>query len=112
MIYRSDNSRFGTIKADLENKMMCGSDSYPKSKDKNVVLINSYHVSKQLAQTTPAKEEVAFIQTSSNTNVDTKTNKTNKKVESECFRYGDPNQWAYECPKLYEEDRYDLSRTK
>ena len=30
----SDNSLFGTIKTDPENKMMCGSDSYPKSKEK------------------------------------------------------------------------------
>ena len=55
--------------------MACGSDSYPKTRDKNFGLLNNYHVSKQLMQATPVKEEVAFTQTSS----DIKTRMTNKK---------------------------------
>ena len=88
MIYSPDDSRSGTIKSDLENKMMCGSDSNPKSKDKIVGLIHNYHVSKKLTRTTPAEEESACTQTNSNTKVVTKTNKTNKKVESKCFHCG------------------------
>ena len=57
--------------------MTYGSDSYSKSKDKTVGLLNNDHVSKQIVQTTPLKEEVALTQTNS----DTKTNKTNKKGE-------------------------------
>ena len=50
-----DNSRFGNIKTGLNNKMACGSDRYPTAKDKTVVLINNYHVIKQLTRTTPVK---------------------------------------------------------
>ena len=34
MLEMYGNSSFGTIKNDLENKMACGSDSYPRTKDK------------------------------------------------------------------------------
>ena len=34
MLYGSDNRQFRIIKTDLENNMMCGSDSYPKFKEK------------------------------------------------------------------------------
>ena len=49
------NRRFVTIKTYQYNKMMCGSYSYPKSKDKTVGLINNYHVSKQNMFSTPVK---------------------------------------------------------
>ena len=57
--------------------MTCGSDSYPKSKDETVGLLNNYHVSNQLTWAIPVKEEVDFTQTNSNT----KINNTNKKGE-------------------------------
>ena len=79
-----DNSHFGTIKTNLENNMACGSDIYPKTNDKTVGLLNNYHVSKQLALTTQVKEDVTFIQTSSNT----KTTKTKNKRESYCLHLG------------------------
>ena len=62
MLNGSDNSLFGNINNNIENKMTCGSDSYPKSKDKNVGLINNYHVSKQLTGNTPGKDEGALKQ--------------------------------------------------
>ena len=52
----ADNRCFGTIKTDLDNNMTCGSDSYPKSKYDTVVLLNSYHMSKQLKWATPLKD--------------------------------------------------------
>ena len=58
-------------------KMTYGSDSYSKSKDKTVGLLNNDHVSKQIVQTTPLKEEVALTQTNS----DTKTKNTNNNEE-------------------------------
>ena len=75
MLDGADNGRFGTIEDDLENKIMCSSDSYPKTKDNTVGLINNYYVSKQLTQATLVKEDVSFAQTKSNTN----TIKTKKK---------------------------------
>ena len=84
------NGRYVHIKTDLDNKMACGSDSYPNTKYKTMLILNNYRVSKQVMQDTPVKEEVAFSQTRSNT----KTNKTNNKVEYNCFHCGDPNQWA------------------
>ena len=78
----SDNSRFGTIKTDLENKMTCGSGSYPKSKEKTVVLLNNYHARKQLTRTTPLKEELSLKQTK----INTKMNKTTNKEESKSFQ--------------------------
>ena len=47
--------------------MVCGSDSYQKSKDKTVLLLNNYHTSKKITRATPVKEEVAFAQKSSYT---------------------------------------------
>ena len=61
-------------------KMTSSSDIHPNSREKTVELINNYHVSKQLARTTSAKEELALTQKNSNTQVDTNTNKTNKEV--------------------------------
>ena len=75
--------------------MMCGSDSYPKSKDVTVGLLNNYHVRKQLTRTIPVKEEVSFTQKNSDTKVDTKTKKDNKKLKSNCFRCSNPYHWAY-----------------
>ena len=108
MMYGSDNSCFGTIKTDLENKMTCGLDSYPKSKDETVGLINNYHVIKKLARVTPVKEYAAFAQTISNT----KTSKKKKKGKPECFHCGDPKNWAYEFPQLSDKERDELSATK
>ena len=76
-MYWTDNGRFGTIKTDLDNKMTCGSYSYPKTKYKTVGLLNKYHVGNQLTQATPMKEEVSFTQTRRDTN----TRKTIKKGE-------------------------------
>ena len=61
--------------------MTCGSDSYPKSKNETMGLINNYNMSKKLTHTNPEMEESAFTQTNRDTNVDTKTNKTNKNGE-------------------------------
>ena len=57
---------------------------------------------------TPVKEESAFAQTS----INTKKRKINKKGESECFHYGDPNHWAYEYPQLSEKERDEIITTK
>ena len=46
MMDGSDNSSFGNVKTNLENKITCGSESYPKSKDKNLERLNNYHVRK------------------------------------------------------------------
>ena len=75
MLDGADNSRFWTIKTNIENKMTCGPDSSPKTKEKTVVLINNYHLSKQLTRVIPVKEEVEFAQKIS----DTKKIRTNKK---------------------------------
>ena len=60
MLDGSYNSHFRTIKNGLENKMTCGSDSYSKTKDKTVGILNNYHMGKQHTQVTPVKEEVTF----------------------------------------------------
>ena len=41
MLDGEDNGSFGTINTNLENKMMCGSDSYPKTKDNTVEILNN-----------------------------------------------------------------------
>ena len=87
MLNGADKCSFGTIKTNLDNNMTCGSDSYPRTKDEAVGLLNNYYVSKKLMRATPVKVEVAFIKTSSNTN----TSNTNKKGESDCFRSCKPN---------------------
>ena len=71
-------------------------------------LINNYHVSEQLTQATPVKEEVAFSYTSSNAN----TIKTHKNGGYNCFHCIDPNIWANECPKLSEKEKAELIATK
>ena len=43
MLDGTDNSYFGAFKDNLDKNMTCGSESYPKSKDKTVGLINNYH---------------------------------------------------------------------
>ena len=48
MMLGTYNGRFWTIKTDLEKKMLCGYDRYPKTKDETVVILNNYYVSKQL----------------------------------------------------------------
>ena len=102
MMYGEYSSRFGTINTNLENKMVCGLDSNPKSNAETVRLINNYHVSKKLMQATQVKEEAAFAHTRN----DTKTSNTNKMGESKCFNCGDPNNWAYYCTQLSEKERY------
>ena len=76
MLDMEDNGQFGTINNGLENKMTCGSGSYPRTKDKTMRILKNYHVSKQHMQSTKVKEEVDFTQTS----IDTKANNINKKV--------------------------------
>ena len=98
MIDGSDNGRFGTTNNYLEKNMTCGSDSYPRTKDETVWLLNNYHVGKKLTRYIPEKEEFDFAQTSS----DTKKRNINKTEEYKCFHYGDKNKWAHECPKLYD----------
>ena len=88
--------------------MTCGLDSYPKLKYKTVRLINNYLVNKQTMRAAPEKEGVVFKQTSS----DTKTSKTNKKGESDCFHCGKQNHWTYEFPQLSEKERDELNETK
>ena len=41
MLDGEDNRRFGTIKNYLYNKMECGLDSYPKTKEDTVGLLNN-----------------------------------------------------------------------
>ena len=77
----SNNSHFETSKTNLEKKMACGSDSLPKYKKETMGLIKNYNMSKKLTHTNPEMEESAFTQTNRDTNVDTKTNKTNKNGE-------------------------------
>ena len=55
MIDGADKGRFVAIKTDRENKMMCGSDSYPSIKDKRMGLIKNYHVSKNPTYIIPVK---------------------------------------------------------
>ena len=82
MLEGADNSRFGTIKTDLENKTTRGSDSYPRTKDETVGLINNYHMSKHTMRTLPVKEEVEFVQTNGEAKINKNTKKTKKKRES------------------------------
>ena len=56
-----DNGRFMDIKTDQENKMTCGLDSYPTTKEKTVGLLKNYHVSKQQTRATQMKETSSFI---------------------------------------------------
>ena len=53
MLDGADNGCFRTINTDLDNKMTCGSYSYPNTKDDTVGLINNFHVSKKLIRSTP-----------------------------------------------------------
>ena len=46
MLDGSYNSHFDIIKADLENNMICGSDSFPITNDENFGILNNYHVVK------------------------------------------------------------------
>ena len=55
MLYGGDNGCFGAIKTDLYNKMIYGIDIYPRTKDKTVVLLNNYHVSRESKTTITAK---------------------------------------------------------
>ena len=45
MLYEAYNGHFGTINSDLENKMICESYSYSRTKDETMGIINNYYVS-------------------------------------------------------------------
>ena len=72
---RAENGHFSTIMTDLENNMACESESFPRTKDKTVGIINNYHGGKTHTLVMPMKKEVSFSQTRSDTNI----SKTNKK---------------------------------
>ena len=55
MLDGSHNGCYGNINTDIENKITCGSDSYPKTKDDNVGILNNYHVGKQHIRDTSLK---------------------------------------------------------
>ena len=57
---------------------------------------------------TPVKEEVAFTQTSSDTN----TSNTNNNEEYDCFHFCGPNHWAFEYPQRSDKKSSELSATK
>ena len=46
MLDGADNRHFRIIKADLENNIIYGSESFPRTKDKTVEILNNYHVVK------------------------------------------------------------------
>jgi hypothetical protein len=44
MLSGADNKRYARIETDLENKMTFGTDSYPRTRDETMTLLNNYHV--------------------------------------------------------------------
>jgi hypothetical protein len=95
----ADNKRYARIEIDLENKMTFGTDSYPRTRDTTVALLNNYHVGinnkYKEAPGNKWREELEFIQVSEQTE-----KKMNKDGQSECFHCGKDDYWAYECPEL------------
>ena len=63
MLDGTDNSRFGSIKNDLENKLMRGTDSYPNKNDEKVGLLNNYHVRKYTTRTITVNKDLLSDQT-------------------------------------------------
>ena len=80
----------------------------PKIQRRNCGTTQNYYVIKKLTRSTPLKEEFAFVQTSRYT----KTIRTKKKGEYDCFHCGKSNHYAYECPQLSERERDELSAIK
>ena len=87
---------------------MCGSESYPRIKEKTVGLTNNYHVSRYPTCTITLTEELESTQTSS----EKKTSKTNKKGGSDYFHCGDQHHRACKCPHLSDTERAKLNTTK
>ena len=103
-----DTGRFGNIKTNLDNNMMCGSDIYPRTKDKNVGLLKNYNASKQATRIAPDTKAVKLMKIGG----EKKTRKTKKKGEPHCYHCSGTHYWAYGCPNILEAKREKMRTTK
>ena len=97
MLGGEHSSHFENINAGLE-KMTCGSDSYPRTKDRTVGLLNNYHVSKQPMRTVAVKEDAKSRKIIRETKENRYTKKKSNKGKHDCFQCDNPNHWSYKYP--------------
>ena len=91
--------RYSPLENKLSNSMLLGTNSYPKSCEAVLNILNHYlsEISTQRHHQS-GQEGVTFIQ--KNGKGPGKKPRENKAGRSDCFHYGEEGYQAHQCPKM------------